>query len=152
MTRRDIVSQEKRSAMMRAVRQKDTPPELAVRRMLRSRGLSYRVRNRDLPGSPDIANRKRRWAVFVHGCFWHGHRNCAKTKGGSSGRIPSRNREFWLEKVKANRARDARAVEELQALGFQVLVVWECELADPGGVEARLAEVLSGVDGERGER
>ena len=73
----DIVSAETRSQMMRAVGQKATRPELQVRRLLRELGVGYRVVNRDLPGSPDVANRRRRWAIFVNGCFWHGHRNCA---------------------------------------------------------------------------
>jgi DNA mismatch endonuclease, patch repair protein len=147
----DIVNGQKRSEMMGAVGQKDTPPELAVRRILRALGFRYRIRNRDLPGSPDIANRKRRWAVFVHGCFWHGHRHCPKTKGGKGGRIPKRNRDFWFKKIQDNRARDSRAVESLEAMGFCVEVVWECELKDPFGVRERLAGRLTGSDHEQGE-
>lgn len=148
----DIVSRAKRSEMMGAVSQNDTPPEMAVRRILRSLGLGYRVRNRDLPGSPDIANRRRRWAVFVHGCFWHGHRNCAKTKGGGGGRIPKRNREFWVKKLRDNRARDARAVGRLEAMGYRVVVVWECELSDPAVVRRRLASALTEGDLDQGTK
>src|ERR1035441_5333962 len=97
----DVVSITKRSEMMRSVRQTGTRPELAVRRLLRTLGLKYRVRNRDLPGSPDIANRRRKWAIFVNGCFWHGHKNCPKTKSGTGPRVPVGNQPFWRE----NRAR-----------------------------------------------
>lgn len=139
----DIVSKEKRSSMMSAVAQKDTPPERAVRRILRALGHHYRVRNSDLPGSPDIANRSRRWAVFVHGCFWHGHKNCPKTKSGSGFRIPKSNAEFWREKLVANRLRDARAIRELREREFTVILVWECELREPQAVADRLARVLT---------
>ena len=139
----DIVSPAVRSRMMRAVGQKDTKPELAVRRILRDLGLHYRVRNRDLPGSPDIANRKRRWAIFVNGCFWHGHRNCPKTKGGAGSRVPASNREYWAEKMAANRSRDARKCRELRKVGFRVFVIWECELRNPARLERRLSKLAS---------
>jgi DNA mismatch endonuclease (patch repair protein) len=128
--------------MMRAVKQWDTEPELRVRATLRTLGVSYRTRNRDLPGSPDIANRKRRWAVFVHGCFWHGHRNCKKTKGGRSGRVPVVNQRYWAEKLLANRERDARKYKDLQTLGFKIMVIWECELADSSSLTCRLSRFL----------
>ena len=135
----DIVSPQKRSEMMAAVGQKDTPPELAVRRILTSLGLRYRVKNRDLPGSPDIANRSRKWAVFVNGCFWHGHKNCSKTKSGPGEfRIPRSNSEFWRDKLETNRKRDARAVRALRARGYRIVVVWECSLKDPERVVHRL--------------
>ena len=142
----DIVSREVRSRMMRAVGQRDTGPEIAVRRILRNLGIGYRVRNRDLPGSPDIANRKRCWAIFVHGCFWHGHQNCQKTKGGESGRIPKQNRAFWTEKIRANRKRDKRKESELRRAGYRVFVVWECALQNPEAVRRRLARLLAEDD------
>lgn len=92
--------------------------------MLRDLGASYRVQNRDLPGSPDIANRRQHWAIFVHGCFWHAHVKCRYAT------IPKRNRKFWELKFAANRARDRRVVNELRARGFDVAVVWSCELKD----------------------
>jgi len=135
----DIVSSRKRSEMMAAVGQKDTPPEMAVRRILTSLGHRYRVRNRDLPGSPDIANRRRRWAVFVNGCFWHAHKNCEKTKSEPGDfRVPRSNAEFWRRKLSANRTRDANAIRALRARGFQVLVVWECSLREIDRVRDRL--------------
>jgi len=114
----------RRSALMKRVRQRDTEPEWAVRRSLWSIGARYRVNVRGLPGSPDVANRARRKAIFVHGCFWHFHEGCDR------GRLPKRNRAFWKKKLEGNRARDASKVEQLGALGFDVLTLWECELAD----------------------
>jgi DNA mismatch endonuclease (patch repair protein) len=135
----DIVSKETRSRMMRAVKQRDTEPEIKIRAMLRSLGVFYRTRNRDLPGSPDIANRKRRWAVFVHGCFWHGHENCKKTKGGRTARIPVINRRYWTQKLLENCERDARKHKNLKELGFNIITVWECELADISALTRRLS-------------
>ena len=144
----DVAVPEIRSRMMRAVRQVDTAPEMAVRKLLRECGVFYRVRNRDLPGSPDIANRSRRWALFVHGCFWHGHADCRKTKGGRAGRIPKTNSEFWAKKI-AGRARDARKSGELEALGYRVFVVWECELRDRAALKTRLSKVFTNDRGAR---
>src|SRR5262245_17097644 len=102
----DIVSAEVRSRMMKAVRQRGTSLELHVRRLLRESGSSYRLNNRKLPGSPDFSNIRKGWAIFVHGCFWHGHRNCRKTKGGARGRVPATRSGFWSGKLEANRRRD----------------------------------------------
>lgn len=138
----DIVTKRVRSRMMRAVSQRDTEPELVVRRILTSLGLRYRVHGRGLPGSPDAANRKRGWAVFVNGCFWHGHRNCRKTKSGRKERVPASNGSYWGPKIAENRARDARKCRELRAMGFRVVIVWECELAHPDLLSQRLASRL----------
>lgn len=105
--------------------------------MLRGLGKGYTIRNRDLPGSPDIANRKRGWAIFVHGCFWHQHPGCRKAT------IPKQNAEFWAEKFAQNRLRDARQVAALAALGFSVIVVWECECRDRPALAARLESELN---------
>lgn len=136
----DIVDSSTRSRMMKAVRQRGTRPEMEVRRLLRDLGIHYRVSNKGLPGTPDLANRSRRWAIFVHGCFWHGHRNCAKTKGGQNGRVPKQNRAYWEEKIRNNRERDARKERELTSLGFRVLVVWECELRERPKLVSRLRD------------
>jgi len=138
----DTVAPEVRSRIMRAVKQRDTSAELSVRRILRGLGLHYRVFNRDLPGSPDIANRRRRWAVFVNGCFWHGHKNCRKTKSCRKERIPASNREYWGPKIAENRLRDARKCRQLRAAGFKVVIVWECKLRDQDSVAARLGRCL----------
>ena len=137
----DIVPASQRSAMMRAVKQHGTSPELAVRGILRDLGVAYRVHNRDLPGSPDMANRRRHWAVFVNGCFWHGHRNCSKTKGGRGSRVPKKNSEFWRKKLEDNRRRDARKCRELRARGFRVLIVWECQLRESDVLRERLGRL-----------
>jgi DNA mismatch endonuclease (patch repair protein) len=121
---------------MGRVRQKGTRPELLVRSLLRSLGHRFRLANRDLEGSPDIANRSRRWAVFVHGCFWHRH-GCKATT------TPTRNREFWQLKFTRNVERDRRTEEALRAQGYTVVVVWECETKRaPDLLRDRLMAVL----------
>lgn len=121
---------------MGRIRQDGTKPELAVRKALSELGFKYRVRNRDLPGSPDIANRSRRWVVFVHGCYWHRHAGCRRTT------TPKRNVDFWKEKFAANQARDRRVVGELRESGFLVLTIWECESEDDVQLRNRLHEAL----------
>jgi DNA mismatch endonuclease (patch repair protein) len=128
-----------RAALMGRVRQRDTQPEQAVALALRSLKISYRKNVRSLPGSPDFANKSGKWAVFVHGCFWHRHTGCRRAT------TPKANRDFWLAKFAANRARDARAIRALRALGFRVAVIWECGVVD---AERRLSQMLEprGVD------
>jgi DNA mismatch endonuclease (patch repair protein) len=113
------------STRMQAIRQKGTEPELRVRRLLTRAGLRYRICPADLPGRPDLANKSKRWAVFVHGCFWHAHPNCRLAT------VPKMNRAFWIEKLTANRARDATKAQALRKLGYKVVTVWQCELDDP---------------------
>lgn len=113
-----------RSALMRRVRQRNTPAELQVRRVLHAVGGRFRANVRDLPGSPDIANRVKRRAIFVHGCYWHRHQGCSRAT------LPSRNREFWQAKFADNVRRDRRKEQELRAFGFEVLTIWECETMD----------------------
>jgi DNA mismatch endonuclease, patch repair protein len=124
---------EARSALMRRVRRRDTAPERAVAAALRSLGLAYRKNVKTLPGSPDFANKRRRWAVFVHGCYWHRHRGCKRAT------VPKHNRAFWEAKFAANRKRDAAAIRELRKRGFKVVVVWECEATV---AEGRLRQIL----------
>jgi DNA mismatch endonuclease (patch repair protein) len=142
----DIVSKAKRSEMMRAVRQRGTAPEQAVGAMLRELGVRYRLNHSGLPGRPDFANRARGWAIFVHGCFWHGHRNCRRTKGGASGRVPANDAKWWGEKIDANRARDARKSRSLRQQGLRVLIVWECELRRPDNLCRKLRRFLEAED------
>lgn len=134
----DIVDTQTRSRMMSAVRQFGTKPELAIRKLLTEMGVRYRIKNRDLPGSPDLANRSRKWAIFVNGCFWHGHKFCSKTKSGKQPRVPKTRSEFWEAKLIANRSRDARKSWELRQLGFRVLIIWECDLKDFVSLTTRL--------------
>lgn len=111
-----------RSELMRRVRQKGTAAEGHVARILSGHGLHYRKNVKSLPGSPDFANKSKKWAVFVNGCFWHHHDDCPRAT------IPKRNRGFWKEKFRANKGRDADKIERLHRQGFRVMTVWECEL------------------------
>ena len=126
-----------RSATMRAVKSRDTGPELAVRKLLRTFAGGYRLHRADLPGKPDVVYGKRRLAIFVHGCFWHGH-DCAR-----GARAPKANADYWGPKIARNRARDAKNLAALDALGWRTLVVYECELKDPGALAARLGAALA---------
>ena len=132
----DVFSPEKRSDVMRQVKAKGTSPELKVRKLLWALGARYRLHRKDLPGAPDIVLPGRKLAVFVHGCFWHGH-DCAR-----GARVPKQNRNYWTAKIARNRARDERVQDELEALGWRPTVVWECELRDPHTLQARLDAAL----------
>lgn len=125
------------SARMSLVRQRDTAPELAVRRVAAALGLRLTRANRDLPGSPDLANRTRRIVVFVHGCFWHRHPGCPRTT------TPKRNRPFWLAKFQRNVERDRDACNALRRLGFRVVIVWECESERVGTVRTKLVKAVA---------
>jgi DNA mismatch endonuclease (patch repair protein) len=132
----DVYSPEKRSAVMRRVKGRDTTPELKVRRVLTALGARYRLNRKDLPGSPDIVMPGRRLAIFVHGCFWHGH-DCAR---GS--RVPKTNRDYWVAKVGRNKARDIAALEALAVKGWRVETLWECDLKDEAVLGERLGRLL----------
>jgi DNA mismatch endonuclease (patch repair protein) len=112
------------SERMSLIRHRNTAPEMRVRRAIAAMGVRYRTGNRDLPGSPDLANRSRTWAIFVHGCFWHHHAGCGRAS------IPKSNRDFWEAKFAANRTRDTRARHALETMGFRVVTLWECEVHD----------------------
>lgn len=133
----DVFDPEKRSAVMRRVKGRDTGPEMAVRRALTRLGARYRLHRKDLPGSPDIVLPGRRLALFVHGCFWHGH-DCAR-----GARVPKANRDYWLAKVGRNRVRDAASRVALEAAGWRVETLWECELKDQAVLSDRLAALLA---------
>ncbi len=133
----DVFDPVKRSAVMRRVKGRDTGPEMTVRRLLTGLGARYRLHRKDLPGKPDIVMPGRRLAIFVHGCFWHGH-DCAR-----GARVPQQNRDYWLAKVGRNRERDIASGAALETAGWRVEVVWECELKDEAGFKARLAEMLT---------
>jgi DNA mismatch endonuclease, patch repair protein len=121
-----------RSALMARVRQRDSVPELLVRRLLFSRGWRYRLHARGLPGTPDIVFPRLRAAIFVHGCFWHGHQGCALAT------VPKTRTEFWNQKVEDNRRRDAGAEERLRTMGWSVLTVWQCETKDQQSLAEKL--------------
>lgn len=114
-----------RSENMRRIRSRNTAPELLVRRALRGLGYTgYRLHRRDLPGTPDVAFIGRKKAIFINGCFWHGH-ECAEGL-----RRPKSNVDYWLPKIERNRQRDHESIAQLYAQGWTVLVLWECELND----------------------
>lgn len=125
-----------RPEIMARVRGKDTGPELLVRRLLHALGYRYRVHAPGLPGRPDLAFTRRRAAVFVHGCFWHGH-DCPR-----GARVPKANADYWRAKLARNRARDAEVEAKLAAAGWRALTIWECELADRAALGARLGRFL----------
>ena len=118
----DIVSKQKRSAMMSGIRGRHTRPELAVRAWLHAQGFRFRLHRKDLPGSPDIVLPKHRVAIFVNGCFWHRHAGCRFAT------TPATRAEFWAKKFEANVLRDRRNQQALLANGWRVLVIWECGL------------------------
>jgi len=134
----DRLTPARRSANMRAIRSQDTRPELVVRQVLRKIGfVGYRLHRKDLPGKPDIAFVGRKKAIFVHGCFWHGH-DC---KEGT--RRPRSRLAYWLPKIAGNKARDAKHANELIARGWDVLIIWDCEVQGAGLCQ-RLEEFLAG--------
>jgi DNA mismatch endonuclease (patch repair protein) len=131
----DVFTPEKRSAVMRRVKGRDTSPELAVRRILRQAGIGYRLGGAGLPGRPDVVMKGRRAALFVHGCFWHGH-DCPR-----GARQPKSNAAYWIAKIDRNRARDVSARTALEAEGWRVVTVWECEMKAPEFAARLVAEV-----------
>lgn len=128
----------RRSENMRRIRSKDTSPELILRRLLHKMGYRFRVHREDLPGKPDIVFPSRRKVIFVHGCFWHQHGNCAE------GRIPASNQDYWGPKLQRNVERDKLHQLRLNHAGWQVLVVWECELRNAETVAAEAKRFLEG--------
>lgn len=130
----DNLSKEKRSRIMRSIHAKDTRPELLVRKMLTSMGHRYRLHRKDIPGCPDIVFIGMKKAIFVNGCFWHGHANCPIAHVPDS--------QFWRKKLAANRARDKRALEDLDGMGWKVLTLWECELRNERSTRGALLRFL----------
>jgi DNA mismatch endonuclease (patch repair protein) len=125
-----------RSAVMRAVKSRDTSPELAVRALLRPIAPGYRLHRVDLPGKPDVVYASRKIAIFVHGCFWHGH-DCRR-----GARMPKSNADYWRAKIASNRARDLKTLAAYAAIGWRALVVHECDLKDEARLKALLVEAL----------
>lgn len=133
--------QQIRSRTMARIRSRDTGPELFVRRLLTRLGYRYRLHRADLPGRPDIAFIGRRKAIFVHGCFWHGH-DCKR-----GARAPRANAGYWRDKIARNRARDARALDALAARGWSAMTVWECALRDRQAVAGAILAFLGAARG-----
>lgn len=125
-----------RSRLMSRVRQRDTTPEIVVRRAVHALGYRFRLHRKDLPGTPDLVFPGLRTALFVHGCFWHAHPGC------KSATVPKTRTEWWRAKLQGNVARDALAESRLQAMGWQVGVVWGCETRNPALLREKLAAIL----------
>lgn len=136
----DTLSPKERSVRMSRVKGRNTKPEMAVRRLLHGIGFRYRLHARDLPGKPDIVHRGRKLAIFVNGCFWHRHPDpdCRLA------RLPKSRLDFWLPKLDANRQRDIENGERLEAMGWRVLLVWECELRDSEQLGNKLRRFIEG--------
>lgn len=135
----DTVDKETRSRIMSRVRGKDTAPEMLVRRLIFSLGYRYRVHDARLPGKPDLVFAGRKKVIFIHGCFWHRHEGCALA------RMPKSRAEFWTPKLTGNRERDIKNQAALRALGWHILVIWECGLADQSKLKRRIVRFLDGA-------
>ncbi|MHB1022449.1 MAG: very short patch repair endonuclease [Acidobacteriaceae bacterium] len=134
----DKLTPDRRSENMRRIPSSNTGPELAVRQLCRKIGFSgYRIHRKGLPGKPDIAWIGRKLAVFVHGCFWHGH-DCAEGM-----RKPKTNRDYWIPKIARNQQRDAENIATLRAAGWDAIVVWECEISMKDCLTKKLQRFLS---------
>jgi DNA mismatch endonuclease (patch repair protein) len=133
----DTFPPEKRSDIMRRVHSTDTTPERKVRTLLHGLGYRFRLHRKDLPGKPDIVLPKRRAVVFVHGCFWHRHQDCPRAS------TPMSRQEYWLPKFRRTIERDIKNQEELRKSGWNVVVVWECEIRDLEKLRERMSELIS---------
>lgn len=118
----DNLTKDERSEIMSRVKSRNTRPELAVRKLIWAMGIRYRLEGRDLPGKPDIVFRRLRKVIFIHGCYWHRHEGCPNT------RTPKSRVNFWTQKFETNRQRDEEHYRELKAMGWQFLIIWECEI------------------------
>lgn len=136
----DIFTKEKRSEHMSRIRGRDTKPELIVRRLVHRMGYRYRLHRRDLPGTPDIVLPKRKKAIFIHGCFWHQHSN----PDCKLARMPKSRLDYWKPKLAGNHRRDQINQARLRKLGWEVLVVWECETAHAEHVKSIVRGFLGG--------
>lgn len=134
----DIWDKERRSSIMSKVPQKDSKPEIIVRKYLFSKGFRYRTNAKKLAGSPDIVLSKYRTVIFVHGCFWHGH-TCR------AGHLPSSNLDYWTTKIEKNIERDSRKNIELKKLGWNIIIVWQCELRNVKVREQRLIKLAEEI-------
>ena len=136
----DSLSPADRSALMSRVRNRNTAPEVVVRKVAHRLGLRFRLHRKDLPGTPDLVFPQYRLVVFVHGCFWHQHPGCRRAS------VPKTNASKWLEKFERNRSRDATTKCALEAKGWDVLVIWECETRSKDGLaEKLLARLILGL-------
>lgn len=140
MKTRDLFADvpEQRRRLMAKIKATDSKPEMLVRRAAHRLGFRYRLHVRALPGTPDLVFPRRKKVIFVHGCFWHRHSGCARTT------TPKAHADYWQKKFDDNVLRDKKSQAMLEALGWQVLVIWECETKDPDSLTKRLSTFLSG--------
>jgi DNA mismatch endonuclease (patch repair protein) len=132
----DVFSTQKRSQIMSRIRGYDTKPELIVRSIVHRMGYRFRLHLEDLPGNPDIVLPRHNKVIFIHGCFWHGHRGCQRSKR------PTTNVAFWQEKLDKNIQRDQRQQKELRKLGWKYLVIWQCEMNRPNRIRKKIKRFL----------
>ncbi|MBA89230.1 MAG: very short patch repair endonuclease [Phyllobacteriaceae bacterium] len=135
----DKLSPAERSENMRRIKSRDTKPEMLVRRLIHGMGYRYRLHKKGLPGKPDLVFSSRKKVIFVHGCFWHGH-DAADCRDG---KMPKSNTGYWLPKLARNKERDTANVAELEACGWQVMIVWDCETRDTETLGKRIRTFLS---------
>ncbi len=128
----DKFTPQKRSAIMAQVKNRNTAPELIVRRLLHRKGYRFRLQYKGLPGKPDIVLPKHKAVIFVHGCFWHGHPDCPRAAR------PQSNIDFWNAKLDKNIERDTHVFRQLESLGWRILVIWQCQTKNP----ANLSEII----------
>jgi DNA mismatch endonuclease (patch repair protein) len=135
----DTLDKAARSKRMSLIRGKDTGPEMIVRKVVHGMGYRYRLHQKKLPGRPDLVFPKRRKVIFVHGCFWHRHpdSSCKLT------RAPKSRLNFWMPKFEANVARDAKNEETLRSMGWDILVIWECQLHDESSLKLKIESFLN---------
>lgn len=132
----DKISVQRRSANMRAIRSKNTSPEILVRRLIHKLGYRFRLHKKDLPGKPDLVFPARKKVIFVHGCYWHGH-GC---KVGGTG--AKSNRSYWRPKIAGNKSRDAQHLSELKRMGWKAFIIWECETKNTVRAASRIKRFL----------
>lgn len=135
----DVFTPAKRSRVMSRVRGRDTTPELLVRSHVHRMGFRFRIHYRELPGTPDLVLPRHGKVIFVHGCFWHGHTSCKRSKR------PETNVEFWNKKLDANIERDTQVLRALRAFGWKVLIIWQCETSNVDKLSVKLENFLHGV-------
>ena len=135
----DTITPAQISANMQRIKGKDTSPEVAVRRLIRSLGFGYRLHGKGLPGKPDLIFKGRRKVIFIHGCFWHQHSGCKISH------IPKSNLEYWIPKLQKTQIRDTKNRQELEASGWKVLTIWECEMEDINSLKIKILNFLNGL-------
>ena len=140
----DVFDSSKRSQIMSHVKSKNTNPEMQLRSLLHRAGYRFRLNRKDLPGTPDIVLPKYKTAIFVNGCFWHGH-SCNR------GHLPQTNYDFWAKKINGNVERDKQVSHELEELGWHVFIVWECELkkSNQASLLSSISDYLASINGEK---